>query len=54
MEKLEVTLKPIGFFEQNPALDVPGAKDTASVLAFGEVNGAETQGLPGGTGSCCS
>jgi primary-amine oxidase len=53
-EKLEIMLKPIGFFDQNPALDVPGLKDPKSTLAFDEAHDSETQGAPGGTGSCCS
>lgn len=53
-EKLEIMLKPIGFFDQNPALDVPGLKDTKSTLAFNEAHDNETQGAPGGTRSCCS
>ncbi|KAG8808473.1 hypothetical protein FRC17_003935 [Serendipita sp. 399] len=52
VEKLEVTLKPINFFDQNPALDVPSRPDPKSVLAFADTHQQETQGAPGGTGSC--
>lgn len=54
VEKLEITLKPISFFDQNPALDVPGTADPKSTLAFNEAHEHETQGASGGTGSCCS
>lgn len=54
VEKLEISLKPLSFFEQNPALDVPGSVDPKSTLAFDEQHQNETQGAPGGTGSCCS
>jgi len=52
-EKLEIMLIPIGFFDQNPALDVPGGADPKSTLAFAEADGQETQGETGGTDSCC-
>ncbi|GAA99150.1 uncharacterized protein L969DRAFT_88243 [Mixia osmundae IAM 14324] len=32
-EHLSVTLKPVGFFKQNPALDVPAVRDSKSKLA---------------------
>lgn len=35
MEKHEIHLRPADFFEFNPALDVPGNKNTASVLVDG-------------------
>lgn len=54
VEKLEMSLKPINFFDQNPALDVPSSPDPKSVLAFQGVHDTEAQGAPGGTGSCCS
>lgn len=33
-EHLSLILKPVGFFRQNPALDVPATTDKASVKAL--------------------
>jgi primary-amine oxidase len=34
VEHVRLTLKPVHFFESNPALDVPGALDQVSTTAF--------------------
>jgi len=37
-ENLKVSFRPQSFFKINPAMDVPEAKDTRSVLASGGEN----------------
>ncbi|KAK2750369.1 hypothetical protein FQN57_003849 [Myotisia sp. PD_48] len=44
VEKIELTFRPADFFDRNPALDVPGTKNMASVLVAGDVMG---------TAACC-
>lgn len=49
VEHCRLYLKPVGFFKQNPALDVPGTTDKHSQVAFGhEANGNATEGA-----ACC-
>lgn len=45
-ETLTVSLKPSGFFEQNPSLDVPSLKDLRSITASrsGDTDNAQQQG----------
>ncbi|GJJ14192.1 hypothetical protein Clacol_008454 [Clathrus columnatus] len=57
VEHVRLTMRPINFFEQNPAIDVPGTQDVASILAFEEPsNTEEIHGTNGtnGTTSCCN
>ena len=37
VEHLNITLKPVSFFDKNPSMDVPGTRDGHSKPAF--VNG---------------
>lgn len=34
VEHLSINIKPQSFFDKNPSMDVPGAKDDQSVSAF--------------------
>lgn len=36
VERHELHLRPVDFFDANPALDVPSHRNTASVLVGGE------------------
>lgn len=47
VEHMRVAFKPQSFFKMNPALDVPGANDTKSGLAFT----ASVDGMS--SGACC-
>lgn len=49
----QLHLRPSDFFDANPALDVPGTRNEASVVVNGEngVNG--TNGINGTTATCC-
>lgn len=49
----QLHLKPADFFTCNPAIDVPGTKNMASVLANGATNGS-TNDTNGTNGSCCA
>ena len=56
-ESLEVKFVPADFFEENPAIDVPGKKNESSKLVVngtsnGHVNG-EVNGVNGTNGECC-
>jgi hypothetical protein len=45
VEMLSITLKPASFFDYNPSMNVPGAKDGKSVPAFASgVNGVNGSG----------
>ena len=46
----QLHIKPVDFFEGNPAIDVPSNRNKASVLANGTANGA-ANGLTPNT--CC-
>lgn len=56
VEHVRLTLRPVNFFEQNPAIDVPGTQDVASVVAFDEKSNAVSTNTNGtnGTPSCCN
>jgi primary-amine oxidase len=45
MENINILFRPVHFFTENPAMDVPGANDTHSGPAFPNSNGAA---------ACCS
>lgn len=56
-EELSIQLRPVHFFDMNPALDVPAAKDPKSVLAFKDTHSGDVavDTIPvGTTGACCS
>jgi len=56
-EELSIQLRPVHFFNMNPALDVPAANDSRSVLAFEDTHSADVAAdtIPvGTTGACCS
>ena len=52
VEVVGFMLKPFGFFDGNPAVDLPYAPDTASVLANGSccANGDHANGHANGNG----
>lgn len=48
-ESVGFTLKPVAFFDSNPAVDLPHGANTASKLAFGKdacCNGGPKQKIP--------
>ena len=48
-ESVGFTLKPVGFFDSNPAVDLPYGANTASTLAFSKdacCNGGPKQKIP--------
>ena len=51
VEIFQVGFRPSDFFDRNPAIDVPGKKNTASVLVVGKGKG-EAQAEDGG--ACCA
>jgi len=56
-EELSIQLRPVHFFDVNPALDVPATKDPRSVLAFQDAHSTDVAAgtIPtGSTGACCS
>jgi len=56
-EELSIQFRPVHFFDVNPALDVPAAKDSKSVLVFKDAHSTDVATdtiLPGTTGACCS
>ncbi len=56
-EELSIQLRPVHFFDMNPALDVPATKDPNSVLAFTDAHSTDmaADAIPtGSTGACCS
>ncbi|KDQ19347.1 hypothetical protein BOTBODRAFT_27929 [Botryobasidium botryosum FD-172 SS1] len=50
-EHVRISFKPVGFFSRNPTLDVPGAADKESMLAF---NGAGAAATTESHENCCS
>lgn len=56
-EELSIQLRPVHFFDMNPALDVPATRDPNSVLAFTGAHSTDIAAdtIPtGSTGVCCS
>lgn len=52
VETAKVMFKPVSFFKQNPALDVPAEKDKKSVMA--KTNGVNGSSNGNGASACCS
>jgi hypothetical protein len=56
-EELSIQLRPVHFFDVNPALDVPATTDSRSVLAFTDAHSTDVAAdtIPtGSTGVCCT